>query len=495
MMMECEGMRDRAAVLIVGTGFSGLGMAIRLKQAGVDFIVLERADDLGGTWRDNHYPGCACDVQSHLYSYSFEPNPEWSRQFAPQPETWAYLRKCATKYGIGPQIRYNANVVNARFDEASSTWVVTTADGRQFLGQSLVWGGGALSNPFIPKMAGSETFTGEMFHSAVWRHDVDLRNKRIAVIGSGASAIQFVPKIAPQGARIDYYQRTAPWVMPKPDFARSALSKTLFKAVPAVQKLARGFTYVALESRVLGFVIHPKIMNVLEWVGRRHIQKYIADPIKRHAVTPTFKPGCKRVLLSNDYYPALARENVNIIPEGIERITPTGVVTKDGKTRDVDVIIWGTGFSIQELVPKGLFLGTRGQDLAEVWGRRGGPEAFLGMTVSGFPNLFFMMGPNTGLGHSSMVYMIESQVHYVLEAILLMREKGVAHVDVKAEVQERFVTQMQSRLKGTVWASGCKSWYLNESGKNTTLWAGFTFRYRQITRRFRISDYAVKAGR
>lgn len=488
-------MSDRASVLIIGTGFSGLGMAIRLKQAGVDYLVLERADDLGGTWRDNHYPGCACDVQSHLYSFSFEPNPDWSRQFAPQPEIWAYLRKCATKYNILPDIRFNANVVNARFDEAASVWHVATEDGRQFQAQSLVWGGGALSNPFIPKTPGSETFEGEMFHSAVWRHDVDLRNKRVAVIGSGASAIQFVPQIAPKASRIDYYQRTAPWVMPKPDFVRSNFSKSLFRTFPALQKLARGLTYVALESRVLGFVIHPKVMNVLEYVGMAHIKKHIKDPAKRQAVTPPFKPGCKRVLISNDYYAALARDNVEVVTGNIERITPTGVVTKDGKTRVADVIIWGTGFSIQELIPKGMFYGLGGRDLSEVWRGQGGPEAFLGMTVSGFPNLFFMMGPNTGLGHSSMVYMIESQVQYALDAILLMRQNGVKQVDVKPEVQQSFVQQMQKRLKGTVWASGCKSWYINESGKNTTLWPGFTFRYRRATSRFHPTDYAIKQGR
>ena len=485
-------MSDRASVLIIGTGFSGLGMAIRLKQAGVDFIVLERADDLGGTWRDNHYPGCACDVQSHLYSFSFEPNPDWSRQFAPQPEIWAYLRKCAVKYGVLPEIRFKAEVVNARFDEGRSVWSVTTADGRRFEGQSLVWGDGALSNPFIPQTKGSETFEGEMFHSAVWRHDVDMRGKRIAVIGSGASAIQFVPQIAPKSAKIDYYQRTAPWVMPKPDFVRSELSKKLFSSFPVLQKLVRGLTYVTLESRVLGFVIHPKIMDMLQFVGMRHIKKYIKDPAKRKAVTPPFKPGCKRVLISNDYYAALARDNVEIITDNIAEITPKGVVTKDGKCRDADVIIWGTGFSIQELVPHGMFNGIGGRDLSDMWKSRGGPEAFLGMTVSGFPNLFFMMGPNTGLGHSSMVYMIESQIQYALDAILLMRQNGVKHIDVKPEVQESFVQQMQKRLKGTVWASGCKSWYVNESGKNTTLWPGFTFRYRQATSAFKPADYALR---
>jgi cation diffusion facilitator CzcD-associated flavoprotein CzcO len=496
MMVEFRAMSDRASVLIIGTGFSGLAMAVRLKQAGVDdFVILERADDVGGTWRDNHYPGCACDVQSHLYSFSFEPNPNWSRQFAPQPEIWAYLRQCANKYNILPHIRYNANVVNAKFDEASSTWVVTSADGRVFKGQVMVWGGGALSNPFIPKTKGLETFQGEIFHSAVWRHDVDLRGKRVAAIGSGASAIQFVPQIAPKVAQLDYYQRTAPWVMPKPDFARSEWSKKAYRAFPILQKLARGMTYVALESRVLGFVLHPKVMTVLEYVGRRHINSQIKDPVKRQAVTPTFKAGCKRVLISNDYYRALARDNVSIVTDGIREVTPTGVITQDGVERQADVIIWGTGFAVQELAPKGLFVGKGGRDMADVWQGQGGAEAFLGMTVTGFPNLFFMMGPNTGLGHSSMVYMIESQAQYALEAILAMRARHVAQVDVKPEVQKSFVDKTQTKLKGTVWASGCKSWYVNESGKNTTLWPGFTFVYRRATSAFKLGDYAVKPSK
>jgi cation diffusion facilitator CzcD-associated flavoprotein CzcO len=487
-------MSVRVSALIIGTGFSGLCMAIRLKQSGVDdFIILERAADVGGTWRDNHYPGCACDVQSHLYSFSFEPNPDWSRQFAPQPEIWAYLRRCAEKYGILPHIRYNANVVSSRFDEGTSTWVVSTEDGREFQGQVLVSGAGALSNPSVPKTPGSETFEGAMFHSADWRHDLDLRGKRVAVVGSGASAIQFVPQIAPQVAQLDYFQRTAPWVMPKPDWQRSELAKRFTRLLPFTQKLHRWATYWILESRVLAFVISPKILKVLEVQGRRHINKYVKDPVKRAALTPNFSAGCKRVLISNDYYKALARDNVKIVTDGIERITPKGVVTADGVEHPADVIIWGTGFRVQELVPRGAYTGLGGRDLSDGWARQGGPEAFLGMSVSGFPNLFFLMGPNTGLGHSSMVYMIESQVQYALDAILKMKQERVDLVNVRPEVQKKFVDNMQSRLKGTVWASGCKSWYVNESGKNTTLWPGFTFRYRQATSTFRLGDYVVKA--
>lgn len=483
---------ERHSVLVIGTGFSGLCTAIRLKQEGIhDFVILERADDVGGTWRDNHYPGCACDVQSHLYSFSFEPNPDWSRQFAQQPEIWSYLRRCAEKYGILPHVRFGANVTSAVFDEGTSTWVVTVADGRRFRAGVVVSGAGALSNPFTPKTPGLDTFQGETFHSANWRHDIDLRGKRVGVIGSGASAIQFVPQIAPKVGQLTYFQRTPPWVMPKPDWVRSAWSKSLMKAFPSVQKAYRGLLYTQLELRVLGFVITPKVLKVLEWVGRRHIHKHVKDPAKRKALTPTFSAGCKRVLVSNDYYPALARDNVHIVTDNIREVTPKGIVTSDGREHKVDVIIFGTGFRVQELVPRGAYVGTGGQDMADVWAKRGGPEAYLGLSVSGFPNLFFLMGPNTGLGHSSMVYMIESQVAYVLDAVKTMRAQGAKVVDVRPEVQQAFVQQTQKKLAGTVWASGCKSWYINESGKNTTLWPGFTFRYRQATSAFSLADYQV----
>ena len=485
-------MQERSTVLVIGTGFSGLCTAIRLKQAGIeDFVVLERADDVGGTWRDNHYPGCACDVQSHLYSFSFEPNPEWSRQFATQPEIWAYLRKCAQKYGVLSHVRFGANVQSARFDEASATWHVRCEDGREFQSQVVVSGAGALSNPMVPQTPGLERFGGEVFHSAQWRHDVSLKGKRVAVIGSGASAIQFVPQIAAEVGELHYYQRTPPWVMPKPDWKRSAFSKWLMRTVPGVQTLYRGLIYTMLETRVLGFVISPKVMGVLELVGRRHIARHVRDEAKRRALTPKFSAGCKRVLISNDYYPALARENVQVITDSIAEVTENGVRTQDGQHRAADVIIFGTGFKVQELIPRGAYVGLGGQDMADVFAKRGGPEAYLGLTVAGFPNLFFLMGPNTGLGHSSMVYMIESQVQYVLQAVKAMRDHGARFVDVKPEVQQAFVQGMQRQLAKTVWASGCKSWYINDSGKNTTLWPGFTFRYRAMTKRFVWGDYTV----
>lgn len=487
-------MSTHTQIIIIGSGFSGLCMAIALKREGLhDFVILERADDLGGTWRNNHYPGCACDVESHLYSYSFEPNPDWSRQFAPQQEIWDYLHRCAQKYDLLAHLRLSANVVACRFDEQSTRWQVQTEDGRQFSAPVLVSATGALCNPEIPPIPGVERFDGEAFHSATWRHDVDLRGKRVAVIGSGASAIQFVPRIVEQVAKLVYFQRTAPWVLPKPDWRRSGWSKALARHVPIFQKLQRWLIYWLLELRVLGFVVAPRLMKAVEWLGKRHIARQVADPAKRAALTPTFSAGCKRVLMSNDYYTAVAQPHVHIVTEAIERIVPGGVVTRDGREHPVDVLIWGTGFKVQDPVQRGAYTGLGGVDLADAWKAVGGPEAFLGINIAGFPNLFMLMGPNTGLGHSSMIFMIESQVRYTMDAILKMRQRGLALIDVEPEVQQRFVAAVQQRLKRTIWGSGCMSWYLNRSGKSTVLWPGSTFRYRQLTRRFDIEHYRRKA--
>ncbi|TAL23422.1 MAG: NAD(P)/FAD-dependent oxidoreductase [Aquabacterium sp.] len=476
------------SAIVVGSGFSGLGMGVQLKRAGFDdFLILERAGGVGGTWRDNRYPGCACDVQSHLYSFSFEPNPGWSRMFPTQPEILAYLQRVAQKYGLMPHMRFNANVTGARYDEARALWTVGTADGRSFTARALVSGMGGLSNPGFPDIPGRESFAGASFHTAQWPDGVDLRGKRVAIIGSAASAVQVAPQLAPIVERLDYYQRTPSWVMPKPDRPMKPWEKKLFTALPFTQRLLRAGIYTLLESRVLGFTVHPKIMKAAAGMGRAHIYKHVKDPAKRKLLTPQYTPGCKRILISNDYYPALARENVQIINDAITRITPTGIVTRDGQQRDVDAIVYATGFTIQDMVPRGLISGVGGRDLLDAWPK--GPEAFLGISVSGFPNMFFLMGPNTGLGHNSMVYMIESQIRYVVDALKQMRAKRLQAVDVKPQAQQAFVEETQARLTQTVWASGCNSWYLNASGRNTTLWPGFTFAYRRRTRSFKLDQY------
>jgi cation diffusion facilitator CzcD-associated flavoprotein CzcO len=477
-----------ARVIVVGTGFSGLCMGVKLREAGEsDFILLERASDVGGTWRDNTYPGCACDVPSHLYSFSFEANPNWSRHYAPQPEIYAYLRHCAQKYDLLGHVRFNANLVGARFDDARHVWQLRTEDGRQFECEVLVSGMGGLSNPMVPDLPGLDRFEGETFHSANWNHSYDFEGKHVAVIGSGASAIQFVPQIAPKVDQLHYFQRTPPWVVPKDDRPIRPDETADFAANPWRQRLERIKLYWLMELRFLAFKFKPEWMNIVAKVARHKIAQATPDKALRAKLTPDYTPGCKRLLISNDYYPALARTNVNVVTDGIAEITPRGVKTHDGIERPVDAIIFGTGFKVADPIPPKTVFGKGGKDLHEVW--RDGPEAYMGITVSGFPNFFILMGPNTGLGHNSMVFMIESQVHYVLEALKTMKERGLRSIDVKPQAQQQFINAVQDELKATVWNSGCKSWYLNDKGRNVSLWPGFTFAYRFKTRSFKLGKY------
>jgi cation diffusion facilitator CzcD-associated flavoprotein CzcO len=478
------------SVLIVGTGFSGLGMAIRLKQAGYhDFTILERAQSVGGTWRDNRYPGCACDVQSHLYSFSFEQNPKWTRMYAQQPEIEAYLQGCAEKYGVMPHIRFGAELVSAKWDEAAALWRVATKDGRSFSARVLISGMGALSNPAYPAVPGIENFQGKTFHSAHWDHDYDLTGKRVAVIGTGASAIQFVPQIQKKVAHLDLYQRTPPWILPKPDREIPADERSRFEQFPILQRAWRIGLYWFLESRVLGFVVNPKFMQQVQAIAQRHINKRIKDPVLREKVTPKYTIGCKRVLISNDYYPALTQPNVDVVTDKITEVRAHSIIASDGSERPIDAIIYGTGFTVQNPVVRGTVFGRGGVDLVDAW--KEGPEAYLGATVAGFPNLFFLMGPNTGLGHTSQVFMIEAQLRYVMDCLNTMKRSQLAAVEVKPSVYENFNHRLQDDLRKTIWSSGCKSWYVNDSGRNTTIWPGFTFRFRQKTRSFKPSEYAV----
>lgn len=482
-------------VAIIGTGFAGLAMAIKMKEAGLDdFVVLEKADEVGGTWRDNNYPGCACDVQSHLYSFSFAQNPNWSRMFSPQPEIWSYLKDVTDRFGIRKHIRFNQEVSEARWDESAGVWNLKTAAGQQLAARVLISGMGGLSRAAYPQgIKGLETFKGKTFHSQDWDHDYDLKGKRVAVIGTGASAIQFVPQIQKQAAQLDLYQRTPPWIMPKPDRAVSAAEQKLFRLLPITQNLLRNGIYWMLEARVLGFVIHPKLMSFVEKVARGHIKRQIKDPALRKKVTPDYTIGCKRVLISNDYYPALASPNVDLITDGIQEVRAHSVIAQDGREREVDAIIFGTGFQAADPMPANAFFGKNGQDLLDAW--REGPEAYKGSAVAGFPNFFMIVGPNVGLGHSSMVYMIESQVRYVMDALRLMKTSGKTVFEVKAEKQAAFNARLQSKTAGAVWSTGgCKSWYLHpKSGKNVTLWPGFTWQFRQLTKKFDADAYALSA--
>lgn len=486
-------MKDERALhtIIVGAGFSGLGMAIALRKAGhEDFVVLEEADEVGGTWWANHYPGCACDIPSHLYSYSFEPNPDWSHAFAPQGEILAYLKRCADKYGVRPHLRLRARVTGADFDEESGTWRVRfVQDGQEaeLRARFLVLGVGALSRPAYPEVPGIERFAGPAFHSARWDHEVPLSGKRVAVIGTGASAIQFVPQIVGRVGRLHLFQRTPPWVLPRPDRVMSAAERGLYRAVPGLQRLYRAWIYWTLELRGLGFTKHHGILKLAGALGRRHLRRQVPDPALREALTPKYTPGCKRILMANDYYPALSRENVEVVTQDIKEVTERAVVTADGVAREVDVIIFGTGFRVTDFVTPLNVRGRGGLELNQAW--RDGVEAYMGTVVSGFPNLFMLMGPNTGLGHNSMVFMIEAQIRYALACMKEAAGRGARFVDVRPGAQAAFNGELQPRLQKTVWATGCRSWYLDSRGRNATLWPGLTLEFWLRARKVAAADY------
>ncbi len=475
-------------VAIIGSGFGGLGMAIRLKQAGVDsFVVLERGADVGGTWRDNHYPGCACDVPSHLYSFSYELDPDWSRMYATQPEIQAYLRRCADKYGIRPHVRFGAEVIEAAYDEGAARWTVRTADGRALRARVVVSAMGGLSRPHVPDLPGIERFRGARFHSAQWDHGCDLRGKRVAVIGTGASAIQFVPQIAPEVARLDLYQRTPPWILPKADFAFDAADKERFRRDPARMRRLRNRIYWTTEVRALGFTVNTRLLRGVETIARKHLAAQVPDPALRARLTPDYRLGCKRILIANDYYPALTRPNVELVTAGIREVREASVVDGDGRERPADALIYGTGFRATEPIAPTVIRGAGGVSLDDAW--RGGIRSYLGITVAGFPNLFLISGPNTGLGHTSVVFMAEAQVDYIMSCLRALQARRARAVEVLPQAQTSFDRWVRRRMKRTVWASGCKSWYLDARGVNVTLWPSFTVSYWLRTRRMKAADY------
>jgi cation diffusion facilitator CzcD-associated flavoprotein CzcO len=476
-------------VLIVGTGFAGLGMGIRLKQAGFhDFTILEQAGGVGGTWRDNHYPGAECDIPSYLYSFSFEPNPRWSRSFGGQAEILAYLDHCTDKYGLRPHIRFNAQVTRASFDERTGLWTVGTSDGQTLRARALVSGCGGLSRPSYPEIPGLSSFEGKTFHSARWDHSYPLEGKRVGVIGTGASSIQIVPSIAPKVGKLDVFQRTPPWIMPKLDVVIPERMKTTFAAAPGLQQLARVAIYWLLEWRAYAFVSRPELLKRAQPQSLRYLAAEVKDPALRTKLTPSYTMGCKRILLSNDYFAALQRENVELVSDGIERVTRTGVVTTGGKEHPLDALVCATGFQAAEAVSPFEIRGRGGRDLNEEW--KGGAEAYLGTTVAGFPNLFLLTGPNTGLGHNSMVFIIESQIAYIFDAIRTMDERRLRYVEVRQDAQTSYNETLKERLAKTVWSTGgCKAWYTTRDGKNTVIWPGFTFEYRRRTRRFDPAPY------
>ena len=487
-------------VVIVGTGFAGLGQALELERRGVrDVVLLEKAPPsagVGGTWRDNTYPGCACDIPSHMYSLSTDPNPDWSRSYSPQPEIRAYLERVADAHDLRRRVRFATEMTGATWDEETRTWTVHTRgrgpDGEgasEYRCRFLVSGLGALHLPSTPALPGVERFRGVTFHSARWRHDVDLRGKRVAVVGTGASAVQFVPRIAPVAAGVTLFQRTPAWVLPKGDHPIGEVRKTLFARVPALQRAYRAVLYAALESRALGFMSRPELLRPAEWLARKHIERAISDPELVEKLTPHYSLGCKRVLVSNDYYPALARPTVDVVTAGIAEVTESGVVDHDGVEHPADVIVYGTGFHVTDAFDGLTVTGRAGRTLRQTWAEHG-MATHLGITVTDFPNLFFLLGPNTGLGHHSVVFMIECQTRYVAQAIAAVHDAGCSGLDVRSEAQTRSNAAVQHRLRTGIWTrGGCTSWYLDSAGVNRVIWPGFTLRYWAETRRFAAEDY------
>jgi cation diffusion facilitator CzcD-associated flavoprotein CzcO len=482
-------MKPDVEVVIVGAGFAGIGMASALlADKRSSFVVLERGSEVGGTWRDNTYPGCACDVPSHLYSFSFAQNPNWSHIYATQAEIHSYLKDVAKQQGVLPFVRFGKALARGRFDEHAGLWHLELADSERLTCRVLISGAGSFSVPKLPSIAGIERFAGPIFHSARWQHDQPLDGTRVAVIGTGASAIQFIPEIAPRVAQLYVFQRSAPWVFPRRDRAMHPAERAAFARLPVLQKLLRGYIFFRLELLGLGLVRGR--MDAAERIARQHIADQISDPELRAKVTPDYAPGCKRLLISNDYYPALARPNVELVTTAIDHITETSVVTTDGRERAVDRLILGTGFDVHR-APFDL-TGLGGRRLRDDWS--GGEEAYLTVAASGYPNLFFLTGPNSGTGHNSVVYTIETQVRHVMRILRLMDRESIAWLHPTEAAQRAFNDKLERRLARSVWATGgCQSWYRNANGRLSALWPGLLVEYRKALAGFDRSAYETRA--
>ncbi|MBV2156277.1 NAD(P)/FAD-dependent oxidoreductase [Kitasatospora sp. SUK 42] len=477
-------------VAVIGSGFGGLGAGVRLRRAGItDFVILERADSVGGTWRDNSYPGCACDVPSHLYSFSFAPNPDWPRSFSGQPDIRAYLEKVATVFGLRPHLRFNAEVLEARWESEQTRWRITTAVG-QWTADALVSAAGPLADPQIPDLPGLSSFPGKVFHSSRWDHDYDLAGKRVAMVGTGASAAQIIPAIQPVVGKLTVFQRTPAWVLPRRDREITQLERWLHGRVPATTKIRRGALFALRELQVDAFVRHPGLLRAVQRIAERHIAQGVPDPALRARLTPDYRIGCKRILLSNTYYPALAAPNAEVVSSGLRELRGSTLVAADGSEHEVDAIVFGTGFHTTDMPIGARVFGADGRSLAEEW--KDGMEALRGSTVRGFPNLFFVIGPNTGLGNSSMILMIESQLNYLIDALATLDSVGAAAMQPTARAQRQWNLELQHRMDRTVWTTGgCISWYLDPNGKNTLLWPGSTTSFRRATRKVDLGEYEL----
>lgn len=476
--------------IIIGAGFGGLTAAIKLKEAGFSrLVVLEKGDRIGGTWRENTYPGACCDVPSRLYSLSFALNPDWSRAYSPQPEIRDYMERVAGQFGVTGYFRFNTEVVGAEWDEAAGLWRVGVKGGETLTAPVLVSGLGQLNKPSFANIPGRETFGGDSWHSARWRHDVDLKGRTVGCIGAGASAIQYIPEIAKDAGKVVVFQRTPNYIVPRLGRAFSPFEKWLFRTFPLADRALRWFTWKMMDLRFQAFRTGTKSAENFRKLALRYLDDTISDPEMKAKLTPDYPIGCKRILVSDDYYQALARENVELVTEAVAEITPAGVRTADGAEHACDVLVYGTGFITTDFIAPIEIRGAGGRTLAEAW--KDGAEAYLGVAVTGFPNLFLLYGPNTNLGHNSIIVMIEAQADYVVEAMKTLKARGARALDVKPEAHARFNDRLQSDLSETAWAGSCSSWYKTASGKITNNWSGDTKSYRRLMRRPALEDYEV----
>lgn len=488
-------MATTTRALIIGSGFSGLGMGIALKKQGVDFLILEKADEIGGTWRDNTYPGCACDIPSHMYSFSFEPKADWTHMWSFQPEIFDYLKGVTDKHDLRRSIRFGTHVDRAHWDEEESRWHVFDTAGQEYVAQFLVSGAGGLHIPLIPEVPGIDEFAGAAFHSAQWDHTVDISGKRVAVIGTGASAIQIVPAIVDDVAELQLYQRTPAWVMPRPNNAFPQWMRNVFRRVPGVRALLRAGIYWIHEGVGFAMTKQPRLLKIGELMGTWNIKRSIKDPELQRKLTPHYRAGCKRILNSDTYYRGIANPKTSVITERIERVTPAGIVTADGVEHPVDVLVWATGFHVTDSYTYVDIKGANGEDLVDRWTSEG-MAAHRGITVAGMPNLFFLLGPNTALGHNSVVFMIESQIRYAAQAIAAVDKAGAVALAPNRRAQDEFNADLQRDLAGTVFSTGgCHSWYMDSHGVNRTLWSGMTWQYWLATRKFKPSEYRFTSRR
>ena len=477
-------------VAIIGAGLGGIGAGIRLRKAGVtNFVILERAAAVGGTWRDNTYPGCACDVPSHLYSFSFAPNPGWSHSFSRQPEIWQYVEDVTDRHGLREHLVFGTEVLRADWDAGPARWRLRTSRG-ELTADVVIAASGPLSEPSLPDVPGLADFPGEIFHSARWNHSYSLEGKRVAVVGTGASAIQIVPRIQPEVKQLVLFQRTPAWIVPRRDRRITEFEKRLYRQVPAAQRLARLGIYISRESLVGGFTKRPAILKAAQRMALRNLAASVPDAELRAKLTPDYVMGCKRILISSDFYPALRRPNVQVVASGLAKVDGNTLTAQDGTSCEVDAIILATGFHAVDAPIAERVYGTGGQSLAQAW--NGDMRALRGTTIAGFPNLCMIIGPNTGLGHNSMIYMIESQLNYIVDYVATLDRTGAAALDTRPGAQQAWCDDIERRMASTVWTTGgCVSWYLNAAGRNPTLWPGSTIGFRRATRRLDPGEYEL----